>query len=79
MTYVAAEPEKVEGYLDCHGKFHENRDVAFAENFEADLTEFFNTHCSRRDTAEEAIRALKSLERKKPEMLRVLLGDRGYT
>lgn len=82
MTYVAAEPEEMTAFKDQNGRLHHSRDAAIASNFNADLQ--LAVAAVIRIVNEElppvgTLLVIKRLAQDKPDLLRVLVGDRDAT
>lgn len=87
MFYVAAEPDKVEGFKDQTGGIHATREAAIDANFQVDLNKaarsIFTEHPDRRKfehiPALVIVDYLKAFAEMHPDLTRVLIGDREAT
>ena len=75
-TYVAPEPTAVSGFTDSQGKFYFSREAAIWADFNRDLRKLWD-ECKDMDL--DGPDALWHIAEHRPDMLRILLGDRDAT
>lgn len=81
-TYIAAEPEKVEAYMDTRQMMHTSRDAAIAANFDYDLQRIISKYSTINNLSLNPVEvryAIEHLADEHADMLRIILGDRDAT
>lgn len=79
--YIAAEPDvtQITRYVDQLGGEHETREAAIEANFYDDLYNAVCATCHQKDDPVRIIRCMKTIAARKPDLFRVLIGDRDAT
>jgi hypothetical protein len=74
MTYIAEEPTPVTMYKDTTGHLHETRDQALEANFRKSCEDAISDL-----NYDDVVQTVIKFVAKHPDLVRVMLGDRGIT